>query len=329
VQMHNLSDFKDLMAGIQDLVVSLAVLAGGIWSLFTFNALATRRRARAEVAEIERRLEQQAVLNITVSAQQTSTIGTTLGRQCLKIDVVMTNIGNRNVEIRLDPFPVWVTECIPFNATVIPLATYYLPYDIRNSADRETLGLVRTGASWHFSAIAWLRYPGLYEVRALAKLSQVEVDVSVRDGVEAGPGEMLLWEDSTFTVVQPIGTDGVPVSELPNVHQTLALLVSSVEASLIKTYQVFRDTEFTAEPDANMLAMHLGDIRFQLFYGTLGKPCDAEYAMTLSNWDASMIVQHSQEILAKVGYERIRSNIAALVSAFPRSSSSATGESGA
>ena len=104
------TDFKDLMAAVQSLAVALAVIIGGIWSLFTFNALAVRPRALAEAADLEARAERHAVGNMSVTATQLTLPGTP--DICLRIDVTVENVRNFDLTLHFDSDPIVVTECL-------------------------------------------------------------------------------------------------------------------------------------------------------------------------------------------------------------------------
>lgn len=44
--------FKNIMGGVQSLVVSIAFVTGGIWTLVTFDILSQKERAEIELKEI-------------------------------------------------------------------------------------------------------------------------------------------------------------------------------------------------------------------------------------------------------------------------------------
>lgn len=89
----NYESFKDLASGIQSLIVSFAVLAGGGWTLYTFRSLASAQKARAELSEIER--QQQPALGMAIDAQ-VSTV-TQNGSYELVLNLELRNDGRENI----------------------------------------------------------------------------------------------------------------------------------------------------------------------------------------------------------------------------------------
>jgi hypothetical protein len=63
--IHDSERFQQLTSGLQNIVVTLAVLVGGIWTLYTFQTLKTREKAKLdlEIAEYRR-----AALDIAIKA---------------------------------------------------------------------------------------------------------------------------------------------------------------------------------------------------------------------------------------------------------------------
>ena len=66
----NVEVFETLMNGVESLVVSLAVLGGGIWAVFKFTALGEKARAQAELQRLQQLARAQAVIEISIDATQ-------------------------------------------------------------------------------------------------------------------------------------------------------------------------------------------------------------------------------------------------------------------
>ena len=184
--------FKDLASGVQSIAVTLAVIIGGIWTLYTFSALGTKAKAEAE-------LFQQAVLAIKVEARQE----VLAGDQGLYIAAIATveNKGNRNTLVdfrKLKPFRV---SPVVFDS------------DGRGTPDREaTIEMntdvpyitVRRGAVHSFSMFARVPAPGLYVVVFDAPLSEEEIRVheaSAHDSASAGE-VTIVWSGTTYVAVK-------------------------------------------------------------------------------------------------------------------------------
>jgi hypothetical protein len=79
--------FKDVTAGVQSIVLTLGVIIGGIWTIYTFSALGNVEKAKAE-------LFKQAVIDTEIEAKQES-LGPEPGFY-ISINIKLTNRGNRN-----------------------------------------------------------------------------------------------------------------------------------------------------------------------------------------------------------------------------------------
>ena len=66
----DITRIKDTLSAAQSAAVTLAIVVGGIWTLFTFWGLGSINRSRAEQAVIQRDLAQADVVNVVVSATQ-------------------------------------------------------------------------------------------------------------------------------------------------------------------------------------------------------------------------------------------------------------------
>src|ERR671939_400794 len=67
--------FNHIASGIQSIVVAAGLVVGGIWTLYTFNALGVVSRALAERTEIERRSREEPVLALEIKAVEATTPG--------------------------------------------------------------------------------------------------------------------------------------------------------------------------------------------------------------------------------------------------------------
>jgi hypothetical protein len=95
-----MSEFSELMQGIESAAIAIAVIGGGIWALFTFNALRLRQKARAEIEQIELQLQQQAVIDIHIEATQL--VLPEDNAHYVEIVVTLKNSGNRNTHLLSD-----------------------------------------------------------------------------------------------------------------------------------------------------------------------------------------------------------------------------------
>lgn len=88
-------EITELADLIQKLSVSIAVVIGGIWTLFTFKALNLKKKAEAELRELEHKLSFEAKLNIDIVSDYVKLNSHFI----LKIMVKIQNVGTRDTII--------------------------------------------------------------------------------------------------------------------------------------------------------------------------------------------------------------------------------------
>ena len=89
--------FDHVSSGIQSVVVSCAVVIGGIWTAYTFGALSSVKRAELEVEELHRR-SNSITLAVSLEPQPMRLPG---GERALIVDVHVKNDGARPVFVDL------------------------------------------------------------------------------------------------------------------------------------------------------------------------------------------------------------------------------------
>ena len=94
----NLQQFKDVSAGIQSVVVALAVLIGGVWTLYTFQSLRSADEARAKVA---------TSMSISISSRQVK--GSQSKQFGLAFEVLLENTGGQDITVDLTRPPLTLT----------------------------------------------------------------------------------------------------------------------------------------------------------------------------------------------------------------------------
>jgi hypothetical protein len=93
-----LEDFKNLAAGIQSLLVGVAVLIAGAWTLFRFFSLKEVNKAKAELEKAKRELQQRGQLRVEMRATQI--FSSDRAEKYINVSLIVTNLGNRTEVIR-------------------------------------------------------------------------------------------------------------------------------------------------------------------------------------------------------------------------------------
>lgn len=95
--------FSKFASGAQSIVMSVAVLAAGVWAYFTFwelgsaqKASADLEKARAEIAEIDQRIAEQLVLSIDLKSDVFGEISD--GKRPVSITATLRNDGKQPLQ---------------------------------------------------------------------------------------------------------------------------------------------------------------------------------------------------------------------------------------
>lgn len=180
--------FSKVSQGVQSIVVTLAVIIGGVWTVYTFSVLGTTEKAKLE-------LFQQAVLDVSLSARQESIGGDE--RFYIIGEAVLTNKGNRNTMIG--------EEC------TIVLSKF--SFDESGKGHWEKMSefsygkeiLLRSGASRQFPFATTVSEKGMYSVEFLTpvtdKNDQRILNESRTSEIVAGTASGV-WYSSTYLIVK-------------------------------------------------------------------------------------------------------------------------------
>jgi len=193
--------FNNIASGIQSLVITTAVIIGGIWTLVTFNVLNQVEQSKAQLREIEQRLKQFGTVDVQIEATQESLPNDT--SEYISAIVQVKNIGTRTVILE---YP----DDGPFSATRVVLA----------ENGRMNIGeIVRakiSAASNPWLAVSGSRLlpgevertpffvkiaePGLYKLTFYVDLTILEK----HEAVDAGVPEhnRVQWVDSMYFIVR-------------------------------------------------------------------------------------------------------------------------------
>jgi hypothetical protein len=171
--------FKNLAAGIQSWIISIAVLVGGGWTLYTFVVLEATKRA-------EKELFTQAQVNIKVHARQEALES---GEPCMVAIVEVTNTGGRNVFLDYSEKPL-VVKRVSFDQAGHSSSREVLRQPNISAASR----VLRAGESVQYPFLILIQEPGMYIVQFEVPLPKAEMDEHRKPG---GPAGKIYWEGAT------------------------------------------------------------------------------------------------------------------------------------
>jgi hypothetical protein len=203
--------FMNVAAGVQSWVIALGVFIGGIWTLYLYTALNTKQRALAEFEEL-RRKNHQGVVTIDIKAEQ-EYIPDDPGRS-IKINIQATNLGDRNIPLKLGDAPLTVSKLYPDNEGrlhIIWAKNSSIPYlnrdklvvrDLRSNDLVEPVAfeLLRAGQTVSFPTWFHVEGTGLYLIEFAPELTGEELKIAQQAAGE--PNRIFHVTGQTFIVVK-------------------------------------------------------------------------------------------------------------------------------
>jgi hypothetical protein len=192
----DLETLKNITGAIQSIVLSIAIIIGGIWTAYTFSALRTREKAEADLKyEESERLRQTSVgLEIIIDARQEQ-LPSSEGHFISAL-VKLTNKGNRSMPLNLrnQTLQVWKVDFDTDGSS----AFSGTPLEQRNLvADSIVL---RPGTTVNYPFLVNVPERGFYVVSYLVKLDKDQLRIHIESG---GPtGEDFYWPGNTYVLVK-------------------------------------------------------------------------------------------------------------------------------
>lgn len=184
-------------SAIQNIAVTLAVVIGGGWTLYTFIQLRTIDKAKAELRKLQ---HEQAVVAINVDAKQLDRYDG--DGYVISGVAVISNKGNRNTRIDFSADDSCTITKVIFSESGQPTngdsiySSFYIAY------------YLRTGAEIKLPFIVLVSSPGIYKVCVKSPLYKPEAQQAESIG---GDGKEFFWEGVSF----------VAVSDIPKTTNTL------------------------------------------------------------------------------------------------------------
>ena len=219
----NTENLKNIAEAIQALAVTAAILTGGVWSLFTFRALQSRRRAQLELDENESRIRGMAVVNLSLEVEPLKSPAP--NNHLLRISATIHNCGSRNTVISFDGYPLLVEELVlngPFPCVVwnyrCDHLTFHHPIDeqtghlVPGTTDVATL---RSGMSLTFEFLLGVSRLGVYRAVFTTRIiSPDELKVAKEAGMRLPSHNGVGWStERIFSVgCMPANSNLAPVN---------------------------------------------------------------------------------------------------------------------
>lgn len=176
--IHSIKDpdrFSKIMGGIQSGIVSVAVLVGGAWTLYAFNAQLQVENANAQLAKIKREISAEPKVEVSIQLDQLAL--KSASQNILTGTVTFKNVGTQDIAIVLRDTPIGVFE-VTFDATGIEHWRILRELPLRQS-DKTIYGAIALHAGSQVARSFSTPMPqagGLLAVKISAARSSSEVE---------------------------------------------------------------------------------------------------------------------------------------------------------
>ena len=198
----DLQQINDVAALIQKSLISVAVLIGGGWTVFTFRALNLRQKAKAELADLQRKINLKPLINISVTSEHHLLHE---GSFLITAVVRVENVGTRDTTLF---FP---SDRKPFSAMQINFSEDGdLTLGIRRSVGVPHGGMsesfsrgavVRAGVKVELPFAIVVPSEGIYMLSFATHPTTEDLQDSINAGAPALPD--ILWSGRAYVYIKP------------------------------------------------------------------------------------------------------------------------------
>lgn len=182
--------FKNIADGIHNIVIVIALIVGGIWTLWTFSSLGERQKAQDERQKAQDELFKQAVLDIILDCKQEQLNN----EDYIHANVKIVNHGKRNTFLDFSDSPCQVHKLV-FNDDGSAETTFSISQD--NLTSRSIV--LRSGATQEYPFVIKVPEKGFYVVEYRVPLDSTEFTEHTRAG---GPQGKIFWVGSATVMIK-------------------------------------------------------------------------------------------------------------------------------
>ena len=176
---YNFEKFHNITTGLQSIAIAIGVVVGGLWTIYTYDALDARNKALTELKGLEKQLNEQAVITVSSVFEQKELPSD--NRKYAKVGVTLKNHGSRNTRLDFGDKVIAVSRMKKSEEdwTLKQENIMHFPALTYNDVGQSIIGnlpyiVVRAGGEvvLHF----WLQFPqpGLYFMEFQARYSEQE-----------------------------------------------------------------------------------------------------------------------------------------------------------
>jgi len=191
----------NVASAIQNILLSLAIIVGAAWTLFTYRVLRAKRKAEAELADLERRLLTEPSIEIQISSTWRKHPVAT--GYIINIVVTTANVGTRNTTLFFPDSrkPLGITRVNLSQTGDIELDdSIELGIPLGDGSKVLSRGTVlRAGAKTTLPFVAWVEKKGVY----LLAFSTTPTITEIQDTIDSGapPDSKITWTGRSYAVI--------------------------------------------------------------------------------------------------------------------------------
>jgi hypothetical protein len=198
--------FANIAGGVQNVVVAVGVIVGGVWAILSFGLLGQLQRSRLELESLNRQLNEQAAIELDLEI--VPLVVPKDAKRYLRVFVTAENKGNRRARLQLDKKPPLfvMSAAVQEDRTVsFGPALDFFPPPRRRDANAAFMGskVVRAGTKEDLEFLVTVPNQGLYWVVFNVPVETEDLGPSRESGGAAADsfGGSTDWTTSQFVVV--------------------------------------------------------------------------------------------------------------------------------
>ena len=195
--------FQKIASGVQAVLVSVAVVIGGGWTLYTFNSQLQVENAQAQVRKLKREIEAEPKIEISLDLRQVASLAR--GKYVLSGLVTLKNVGNATTALFLTDDSITIFR-VAFNEKGIETWVPVREVPIRVSENATVVALMSHATAANFAPFTVeLNEPGIYAVRFFAERRFEEASLALTLGAKPtgeGKDAKISWANHAYVAVK-------------------------------------------------------------------------------------------------------------------------------
>jgi len=170
LELNNFENFAHLASGVKNIIITIAIIIGGVWSAYTFGALNSVEKAKKELEKTKKELNELS-LDIDIDAKQLPSLDKK--KFGILVEVIIANVGNGSIALDLQKKPLTISKIAKNKKGIIYAAQYYAPLPYMNLTEGNThliySQLVHPGSTKRIYFYEEVKSPGIYFISFQSK----------------------------------------------------------------------------------------------------------------------------------------------------------------